>query len=483
MSQLLQPQPNDHYVFVTGRLAEAAVRDVVESLAKRHEFAFTIRVMPITVAALMTPRWLRRHLDLPAEATHVIVPGYCDSGLDELAESLKIPVISGPKDCRDLSELFGEGRVADDFGQHDIEIIAEINHAPRIAIEDLVAEAKALRNDGADMIDFGCDPAVRCTTIGDSIAALIDQGLRVSVDTFDAWEAAEATRRGASLVLSVNSSNRDAAVDWGCEVVVIPDSPGDEKSFEKTIEFLEKKRVPMRLDPVLEPIGAGLSHSLIRYANTRSRYPELPMMMGVGNLTELSDVDSAGINLLLLGICQELEIRSVLTTQVINWARSSVRECDLARQLTHYSVKHGVPPKRLSDQLVLLRDAKLQPFSDQALRALASSLKDNNYRIIAQRDQIHLLAGGLHLVDDDPFQLFDDLMSRELSSNVDPGHAFYLGFEMAKALIALQLGKQYEQDESLDWGYLTQRQDLHRIRRRRRARGGAGRGEEGEIVE
>ncbi len=54
------------------------------------------------------------------------------------------------------------------------------------------------------------------------------------------------------------------------------------------------------------------------------------MMMGIGNLTEMTDVDSAALNVLLLGICQELGIGSVLTTEVINWARSSVRECDLA---------------------------------------------------------------------------------------------------------------------------------------------------------
>ncbi len=100
MATRLKPEPNHHYYFVTGRLAEAAVRDVVKSLAAKHSFAYAIGVMPITVAALMTPRWLRRHLEVPAEATHVIVPGYCETGLEELAESLKIPVICGPKDCR-----------------------------------------------------------------------------------------------------------------------------------------------------------------------------------------------------------------------------------------------------------------------------------------------------------------------------------------------------------------------------------------------
>ena len=69
------------------------------------------------------------------------------------------------------------------------------------------------------------------------------------------------------------------------------------------------------------------------------------MMMGVGNLTELTDVDSAGVNTILIGFCQELGIRSVLTTAVINWARSSVREIDLARRLAHHAVDppHACP--------------------------------------------------------------------------------------------------------------------------------------------
>lgn len=466
----LQPQPEHHYHFVTGKLAEAAVAEVVNGLSQRHGFSFSIGVMPITVAALMTPRWLRRHLDVPAKATHVIVPGYCQAGIEELSESLKIPVICGPKDCRSLPELFGGERVEDDFGDHDIDIIAEINHAPRLSRVELVAHAKRLREQGADLIDYGCDPVARNDNIGDAIAALVDEGMRVSVDTFDAWEAAEAVRRGAELVLSVNSLNRQQAVDWGVEVVVIPDSPEDEKSLQETVDFLSKHQVPMRLDPILEPIGAGFTNSLLRYAKVRDSFPNIEMMMGIGNLTELSDADSAGINLLLMGVCQELGIRSVLTTQVINWARSSVQECDIARRLVHYSVRHGVPPKRLSDQLVMLRDAKLRPYPQSGLDALAEGLKDNNYRIYAQEERIHLITAGLHLTGDDPFLLFDQLLNEPVSDNVDAGHAFYLGYEMAKASIALQLGKQYDQDRALDWGLMTRDEDPHRIKRTNRHR-------------
>ena len=470
MESRITPSPDHHYYFVTGKLAEVAVRGIVAPLAEQHGFAYTIGVMPITVAALMTPRWIRRHLDVPEQATHVIVPGYCEMGVNELAASLEIPVITGPKDCRAMPELFGAQRSRDDFGEYNIEIIAEINHAPRRTIDDVVAEGRRLGQMGADIIDFGCDPVTPCGNIGDYIVALVDAGLRVSVDTFDPWEAAEASRHGASLVLSVNSSNRAACVDWGVEVVVIPDSPGEHESLLQTIDYLTTHSVPHRIDPILEPIGAGFMASLMRYASVRDQFPDHPMMMGIGNLTELTDVDSAGVNMLLLSICQELGIQSVLTTQVINWARSSVQECDVARRLSHYSLKHRVPPKRLSDQLVSLRDAKLRPYPKEAIEALAKSLKDHNYRILAQDKQIHLLSAGLHLSDGDPFRLFDQLMNEKASSNVDAGHAFYLGYEMAKAALSLQLGKQYEQDEALRWGYLTIEEDHHRIKRTSRHR-------------
>ena len=468
---LLMTDDNDstHFHFVTGRLAEAALREVVAKIAAARPLRYSIGVMPITVAALMTPRWLVRHLAVPKEATVVVVPGYLDEHRQELEQALGVAVICGPRDLRQLPEFFGGKNQSEEvMREHDIRIIAEINHAPRLSRDDLIATAKRLLSEGADMIDIGCDPATRWTTIGDAFAALADEAIPVSVDTFDSWEAATACKHGARLVLSVNHTNREAAVDWGTEVVAIPDTPDDLSSLDATIQYLSAHNVAMRLDPILEPIGMGFTQSLMRYVETRRRYPDASMMMGIGNLTELTDVDSAGINLMLLAICQELSITSVLTTQVINWARSSVRECDLARRLVHYSIHHQTPPKRLDESLVILRDAKLRAYSTDVLARLATDVRDNNYRLFAQDEKIHVISAGLHLSDDDPFRLFESLMAQPQSSNVDPGHAFYLGFEMAKAMTALTLGKQYEQDQALHWGHLTRPEQHHRIERKRR---------------
>jgi hypothetical protein len=49
----------------------------------------------------------------------------------------------------------------------------------------------------------------------------------------------------------------------------------------------------------------------------------------------------------------------------------------------------------------------------------------------------------------------------------DASHAFYLGWEMMKARTALTLGKAYRQDQALSWGFLTEPEASHRLRRGR----------------
>jgi len=451
-----------HIHFVTGKLAESSLRSVLAHLAPKAGFEYSVQVLNITVAALMTADWIAQRIDVPPEATQVMVTGYCRGDLKVIEAAANVPVERGPKDLRQLPDWFDQPSLADDYGEYDIEIIAEINHAPSFTLDEIIAEAHQLRAAGADRIDIGCDPGNVWTGVADCVKALRDEGLQVSVDSLEPQEIAPAVKAGAALVLSVNSSNRQHAADWGCEVVVIPDDPKTLEGFDETINFLVGKNVPFRLDPILEPISFGFTESIVRYFETRRRYPDAEMMMGIGNLTELTDVDSAGINVMLLGICQELGIRSVLTTQVINWARTSVKECDLARRLMRYALEHRTLPKRIEPKLVTLRDPKLTEPSEEELAQLPEQLKDKNYRLFVARQMLHLICSDLHLQDDDPFSLFEKLEATQ-PTNLNPSHAFYLGFELCKAMTALHLGKQYRQDEALDWGYLTHPEKSHRI--------------------
>jgi dihydropteroate synthase-like protein len=242
-------------------------------------------------------------------------------------------------------------------------------------------------------------------------------------------------------------------------VVAIPDVPADLKGLDRTVETLTAWGSRFRIDAILEPIGVGLAGSLGRYLEVRRRYPQSEILMGVGNLTELTGVDSSGVNAVLLGFCQEIGIRSVLTTQVINWCRSAVRELDLARRLMHYACRHRVLPKHLEPELLLLRDPKVPEFGAENIAELAAAVRDRNFRIIAEKATIHAFNGEMRLQGNDPFQLFDEMNRQKV---VDPSHAFYLGYEMAKAVTALTLGKKYLQDEALRWGFLTVPEESHR---------------------
>jgi dihydropteroate synthase-like protein len=439
---------------------------VLGELAPRAGFEPEVAVLNITVAALMTADWVARHLAVPPNIDRVILPGLCRGDVGEVARATGRPVEHGPEDLRDLPEFFGKpAGPPPEYGAFDIEILSEINHAPKKVRDMILAEARHYRDSGADVIDLGCDPGGPWAGVGDTVRALRDDGCRVSIDSFDPSEVEAALAAGAELVLSVNGSNVEHARRWcerhpGVEVVAIPDTPTDLDSLARTAEQLAGWGVKHRLDPILEPIGFGFAASLGRFIEARRRFPDAKLMMGVGNLTELTDVDSAGVNVLLSGLCQELGVRSVLTTEVINWCRSAVKEFDLARRLVYHAVREKVLPKRLEPGLVMLRDPKVYDQGEEALAELARRVTDRNYRIFAERGELYVFNGSVFLRGTDPFAVFAQLAAAD--PRLDVSHAFYLGYEFAKAVTALTLGKNYTQDQALKWGFLTVPETPHR---------------------
>lgn len=443
--------------FVTGKLAEPSLREVLERAAPAAGFDYEVVPLNIAVAALMTAEWAARRLVVSPGTDRVLFPGHLGGDLEALRAATGLPCERGPKDLRELPLHLGAGAGApQDYGAHDLEIIAEINHVPRLRPDEVLAQARRYRESGADVIDLGCDPGGPFQGIGDAVRALKGEGFRVSVDSLDPVEIEAAARAGAELVLSVNAANLEVARGLGVEVVVIPDDIPALGGLDRSVERLAAWGVPFRIDPVIEPIGFGFASSLGRYLEVRRRYPEAAMLMGVGNLTELTGADTAPINLLLAAFCEELGIRSVLTTEVITWARSSVRELDIARRLAHHAVARRRLPKHVEPRLHLLRDEALLRHGPEALARLAAEIKDRNFRLFAEDGKIHVMNSELHLAGEDPFELFREMKVEDAS------HAFYLGYEMAKAVTALTLTKNYTQDEALRWGFLTREEKKHR---------------------
>jgi len=442
-------------LFVTGKLAEPALRSTLGAMSP--SFAVDVAMLPITVAALMTTEWITKHLEVPAGTDLVLIPGLCEGNTAPIADRFGVQVEKGPKDLREIPEYFGQAAAREDYGAWDIEIIAEINNAPRLSRDAITREAMRFRESGADYIDIGCTPGLAFPELGAVVRDLVAAGMRVSIDTFDPGEIRTATGAGATMVLSVNASNLDVARELAGQnvrVVAIPNLGAPLESINPTLDALTKWNVPFLIDPVIEPVGFGFTRSIERYANARRMWPNAEMMMGIGNITELTAADSTGVNAILIAICQELGIRAVLTTEVIPWAHGSVREIDIARRLMYHAVTKHVVPKRIDDRLVTVKDPKILEYSETELRELQSRITDPNFRIFTDRDTITVLNRDLFIRGTDIQEIFSQLGVEEAT------HAFYLGKELAKAKLAITLGKSYRQEGSLSWGYLTPPDDV-----------------------
>jgi dihydropteroate synthase len=441
-------------LFVTGRLAEPALRRVLDQM--RPPFEAAVAVMKITVAALMTVPWIARFLELPPGTDLVLLPGLVEGDPTELSARLGVPVERGPKDLREIPRYFGQAAAAADYGAYDIEILAEINNAPKLTREAIRAAADYFRSSGADLIDLGCTPGVPFPDLAAVVRELTGAGMRVSIDSFDPAEIRTAVAAGAELVLSVNGSNREVAQELaggGARVVAIPDFGEGLDTLAPTLEALERWSVPYLIDPVIEPIGFGFTASIERYAEIHRRYPSAGQLMGIGNLTELTSADTTGMHALLLAICQETGVRAVLTTEVIPWARGAVREVDIARRLMYHAVRQRTLPKHIDDRLVTVKDPEILEYSEEELREIQRGVTDANFRIFTDRSTITVFNSELFIRGTDIQAIFAQLGVDEAT------HAFYLGRELARARLAITLGKTYRQEGALQWGYLTPADD------------------------
>jgi dihydropteroate synthase len=433
-------------LFVTGRLAEPALRAVMSELGIDHQIA----VMNISVAALMTTRWIAKRLSAPDGVDNIVIPGLCEGDVDTLQQATGLPVRKGPADVRALPEWYGREAVRAELGPREVRVFAEINGVQSLSCEQVIDRALAYDAAGADVIDLGLSLDRPWTREGPgTIAALRERGLSVSIDTLDPEHIRMADAAGVDYVLSLTPQTIGLAEGMRATPVLITEDPDDLDGLDRMAARMEQLDHTYLLDSILAPINSGFAASLARYVEVRRRHREAEMLMGIGNLTELTEADSTGVTALLIGFCQEVGISAVLTTEVIGWARGVVRETVLAAQIMHLAERQARPPKHIDSGLITAKDESIRAPSEGELRAMQAQISDDNFRLFADADWLYAFNGERFVREANMYAVFDQL------DVGDPSHAFYLGKELMKATIARGLRKNYRQEGPLDWGLLS----------------------------
>jgi len=447
----------EKFLLITGTIAYRALMKLIEKL--KLDLQVEVRALQCTVAALMTTDFIAHKLSAEFSLSGeeiIVIPGLCKGSLEPIARTTGCLIRRGPKDLKDLpSFLKGEHNPKpSSLEQEQVEItppfqiLAEIVDAHEMSLAQIVERAHYYRENGADIIDIGGDVAQSFSHLREVIRTLKSEGFKVSIDSLLEEDIRVANQAGVDLVLSLNSHNLELAKILDCPAVLIPDDGEDLNSLYRNLETLTKWNTPFIIDPILPPLTMGLTEGIVRCRQLRREFPECSLLMGLGNVTELIDADSTGINALMVGIAAELKINYLLTTEVSHRARGVVREVSLARRLMNRAILEGRIPKHMDYSLLTIKDPFGNSFEAFELKEMQEVIKDKNYRIFVDDRSIYIFNNG---------HFFEGTSAEELFSRLcikDSAHAFYLGRELGKAELALQLGKKYVQDDSLSWGYL-----------------------------
>ena len=432
-------------LFLTGKLAERQLKRILKIM--KPEFSYKISQVGVSVAALMSENIIMRRVSKDKEIDKIIVPGKFRGDLEKLSKFFDVPVERGPDDISHLPDYFGLDSSKMELDEYECDIFAEIVDAAVLDVNEIIKVAKKYVSMGANVIDLGCMPDTDFKHLEDTVFKLKKIGLKVSVDSANSEELIRGGKAGADYLLSVNEKNFHIIDEVDSVPIIIPNTPGDMNSLDRAIEKMIKKKREFLADPILDPIHYGFTDSIVRYRDLRKKYPDVKILMGTGNLTELTDCDSAGANAILMGLVSELSINAVLVVQVSGHCRTSIKETDIARKIMFFSKKNQRLPFGIDNGLMCMSERKPHRFSKNEIKEIVEMVKDRNFRILLGEDGINVFNSLIHEIGNNPYDFYE-----QMKIDDDASHAFYLGVELAKAQIAFELGKNYDQDNDLKWG-------------------------------
>jgi len=496
-------------LLATGKKAEGMVKAALRTV--NLPFDCEVLTQDLNIAAFSTPKSLKKALEKHSEMPDLIlVSGLCKADFTALEKELATSVRLGPRNAYDLGEtlkaadklefsshipaeeFLAEKRIEDAYtqlfelerrvketfsikgnkigGGARMKVCAELVDATLMSEAELHKKMAYFMNCGADIIDIGVHIGAKPAEVKNAVKAALNfaPGIPISVDTLDAELILAGIESGADMVLSVNKGNIAAVADAIAEndiaAVVIPDSDSSHESMFENLKLAEVHGIRRIIaDPVLNAIGYGLAESIYNYYLFRLRDKKTPLFFGVGNVTELIDADSVGVNAVLAGIASELNAEFLFTPEYSAKAKGSVRELRVASELMLLAKTRKSAPKDVGLDLLMCKEKKTKPVMKIPGKELVIANADDKWRldpkgsfrisIIELEDEntkkicAKHAPTGKRIVGTSAKEVMDTILRLELVSLLE--HVSYLSRELIKAELALRLNRSYEQDEVL----------------------------------
>ncbi len=513
-------------LLVTGTLAEETVK---KHAGESHLETQTI-ALPIAVAAFLTPKTITDALKNRKVTGFdvILVPGLVRGDTAAISKAVGVPAYKGPRYAADLPTVLdslGETTLsttipADDLLQEKLRqkalkeitkveqnrqellkapgsilignvalgkefpmrVLAEIVDAALMDKETIQCTAKRFVETGADIIDVGMVAGESQPQKAKQMVEWVKQVVEVpvSIDTLDPAEIKAAVEAGVDLVLSADAGNLDDIAPYIQDVAVVviptnqrqgflPKKALDRVKYTEELLIKAKKLGVTRClaDLILEP--SNILESFVAFKEFAQRNPDVPLFVGISNVTELFDADSVGLNAVLARLSSEVGAAMVLATEKSDKAKGTVREEVAAAKMMFLAKKRGSVPKDLGLNLLILKDKRNreEPYDKKLEEGIVVVAADKSepavldaagmFKISVDRDASTLVAvhydsaemnKPLNIVKGQTADaVYATILSLGLVTQLD--HAAYLGSELAKAEIALRTGKEYIQDSQL----------------------------------
>ena len=416
-------------LLITGQIAQ----NIVKEYAKESTVKTETLALNTAVAAFLTPQTILEQIKNTKLTgfNMVLVPGLVRGDTNLISKATGIPTFKGPRYAADLpiildslcevelsttipadellreklqqqaleeiekteknrvellkkpgNMLVGNLAIGKDF---PMRVLAEIVDAALMDKETIQQTAKRFVAVGADIIDVGMvageSQPERAKCIVEWVKQVVD--VPVSIDTLDPTEIKAAVQSGAELILSGDAGNIEEIAPFASKVavVVIPTNqrlgyfpqkaPDRVKYLEEIIEKAKKLGIKHCIaDLVLEP--SNILESFIAFKEFASRNPEVPLFVGVSNVTELMDADSVGVNAILARLSSEVNASILLATEKSPKAKGTVAEEVAAAKMMFLAKKRGSVPKDLGIDLLILKDKRIheEPYDKKLKQTL-----------------------------------------------------------------------------------------------------------------